>query len=223
MFTLDNFYKSDEWRNLLNVLKSEREREGVLYCEHCGKPIIKKFDCIGHHKHELTNANVNDYNISLNPDNIMLIHHKCHNIIHERFGHEQPKKVYIVYGAPCSGKLSWVKENAGIDDLILDIDSIWEMISNNDRYVKRDRLKENVFGIRDCLLEQIKMRKGKWKNAYVIGGYPMKMERERLEQRLNAESIFISEGKEVCLERAKASNRVGWDKYINEWFDRYMP
>ena len=39
------------------------------------------------------------------------------------------------------------------------------------------------------------MRKGKWKNAYVIGGYPAKMERERLEQRLNAESIFISEDK----------------------------
>ena len=95
MFTLDNFYKSDEWRNLLNVLKSEREREGVLYCEHCGKPIIKKFDCIGHHKHELTNANVNDYNISFNPDNIMLIHHKCHNIIHEDLGMSNLRKFIL--------------------------------------------------------------------------------------------------------------------------------
>ena len=30
MFTLDNFYKSDEWRDLFGVLKAERERDGVL-------------------------------------------------------------------------------------------------------------------------------------------------------------------------------------------------
>ena len=223
MFTLDNFYKSDKWRNLIDILRNEREQDGILYCEHCGKPIVKKYDCIGHHKIELTNANVNDYEVSLNPENIMLIHHKCHNIIHERFGYERPKQVYIVYGPPCSGKSSYVCDVAGCDDIILDIDSIWEMISNNDRYVKRDRLKENVFGIRDCILDQIRMRVGKWKNAYIIGGYPMKMDRTRLEQRLGASSIFIFEDKEVCLERARMSERHGWDKYIEEWFERYSP
>lgn len=218
---LDTFYKSDKWRDFLNILRDQRERDGVLYCEHCGKPIIKAYDCIGHHKIELTEANVNDYSISLNPDNVMLIHHRCHNVIHERFGHERPKRVYIVYGPPCSGKSTFVRDSAGKEDLILDIDSIWQMISVNDRYIKPKRLMSNVFGVRDCILDMIRMRSGKWKNAYVVGGYPLAMDRQRLSDSLGAELIFIDESREVCLERAKACERIGWEKYIDDWFRDY--
>ena len=75
MFTLKTFYRSKEWENLLQVLKLERvdENENLL-CEYCHQPMINKYDIIGHHIKELTEVNVNDYTISLNPDNIMLIH-----------------------------------------------------------------------------------------------------------------------------------------------------
>ena len=223
MFRIDNFYKSNEWRLLLSQLKSERERDGVLYCEHCGKPIIKAYDCIGHHKQELTGANVNDYAVSLNPDNIMLVHHRCHNDIHERWGHVKQKRVYLVYGAPCSGKTTWVRENAGKEDIVLDMDSIWQMISINDRYIKPGRLKANVFAVRSCILDMIKTRMGHWHNAYIIGGYPLAMDRQRLEQATGCEMIFINESKQKCIERAKADNRHGWDEYIDEWFRDYIP
>ena len=102
-----DLYKSKEWQNLLQNLKLERVNdEGKLICEHCGEEIVKAYDCIGHHKIPLTNANVNDYSISLNPNNIMLIHFKCHNKVHNRFGYELPKKVYIVYGSPCSRQVN---------------------------------------------------------------------------------------------------------------------
>ncbi len=222
MFTLTSFYKSKEWNNLINQIRLDYiNDDGLLLCEYCNKPIIKAYDCIGHHKIELTNDNVNDYDISLNKNNIMLIHHKCHNIIHERFGYERQKKIYVVYGAPCSGKSTWVQANAGVDDIVLDIDNIWQMITINDRYVKRDRLKQNVFGIRDCILEQIKMRVGKWKNAYIIGGYPLASDRVRLENLFNCEFIFIDETKEVCLQRSK--DRIGWDKFVEDWFNLYSP
>lgn len=220
MFTLKNFYKSDKWRSLINQLRLERvSHDGILYCVHCDKPIVKAYDCIGHHIDELTEANVNDYSISLNPDNIILIHHRCHNIIHERFGHEKPKQVFLVYGAPCSGKTTWVHDNAGPDDLILDIDNIWEMITVNERYVKRDRLKSNVFAIRDCILDQIKIRNGKWKNAYIIGGYPLRMDRDRMEHLYGCQPVFIDEPYDVCISRAKNNE---WKKYIDEWFDNYI-
>lgn len=221
MFTLQNFYKSDEWARLLRVVKAERlDEKGDILCEYCGNPIVKAYDCIGHHKIELTEQNVNDYSVSLNPDNIMLVHHRCHNIIHERWGHIKPKEVYLVYGPPCAGKSSWVRDNAGSEDLVLDIDNIWEMISINPRYKKPGRLKANVFGVRDCLMDMIRMRSGNWKNAYVIGGYPLIMDRERICERLGvSRTFFIFEKKEVCLERAKASERVGWEEYINQWFD----
>lgn len=218
MFTLNNFYKSKEWQFLLQQIKLERVSEdGVLYCEHCGKPMTKAYDIIGHHKEELTEANVNNLEISLNPDNISLVDFICHNKIHERFGFLQ-QKVYIVYGSPCSGKSTWVNRVANKDDLILDIDNIWECICNSDKYNKPNRLKANVFNIRDCILDQIKTRTGMWRNAFVIGGYPLKMDRERIADKLGAELIYIDSTKEECLVRSKTEK---WKEYIEEWFELY--
>ena len=218
-FTLENFYKSDTWYKFLQQLKIERLNEdGELLCEHCGKPIVKKYDCIGHHEIELTDENVNDYEISLNPAHVKLIHFKCHNKIHRRFeGFFQ--KVYLVYGSPCAGKSSWVHEVANPDDLILDIDRIWECVSSSDKYNKPARLKSNVFDIRDCIIDQIRTRTGMWRNAYIIGGYPLRSDRDRLCDLLRAEPIFIDEPKQTCLARAKTDE---WKEFIEDWFDSYI-
>ena len=220
MFTLSNFYKSNEWEHLIEQLKLEHtDIEGNIICEYCNKPIIYKYDCIAHHKIELTDANVNNYEISLNPDNIMLIHHKCHNIIHHRFEGNNRRKVFVVYGSPCSGKSTWVNSVATKDDLILDLDKIWECISISDKYHKSNRLKANVFGIRDVLLDQIRTRTGQWINAYVIGGYPLKMDRERLADKLGAELVYINTNKETCLSRCVNEEWIG---FVNEWWDLYQ-
>lgn len=216
---LNSFYQSTKWTRLIEQLKIERtDNDGNLICEYCGKPIVRKYDCIGHHKIELTDDNVNDYSISLNPDNIMLIHFRCHNKIHERFeGFRQ--NVYIVYGSPCAGKEEWVDDVANDDDLILNIDRIWESICNSDRLHKPNRLKRNVFGIRDAVIDQIRTRTGMWRNAYVIGGYPLKTDRDRLCDLLNASTIFIDTSKEECLARAKNDQQK---EYIEDWFDSFV-
>lgn len=217
MYTLYSFYRSKEWENLLERLKIERLIEGQLLCEHCGKPIVKKYDCIGHHKIELTEVNVNDFNISLNPLNIMLIHFKCHNKIHERFdGLKQ--EVFLVYGSPCSGKSTWVNNVANDDDLIVDIDKIWECICLSDKYKKPNRLKANAFGVRNALIEQIKTRTGTWRNAYYISTMPLRSDRDRICDLLRATPIFIEETKEICLERAKTPE---WKSFVEEWFGNY--
>ena len=214
------FYKSKEWSDLLQVLKMERAADdGILYCEHCGLPITKKYDCIGHHITELNETNIHDADTALNPDNIMLVHHRCHNKIHERFGYYKPK-VYIVYGSPCSGKSTWVKDTAYDDDLIIDIDRLWESVCLCDKHHKPNRLKANVFALRDMLLDQVKTRTGKWRNAYVIGGYPLASDRERLSKRLGAELVFIEEDKEICLSRCLNED---WKEYVEEWFEVYTP
>lgn len=232
MFTLDNFYKSDEWKAFIATLKIARVNdEGVIICEHCGKPIINKYDCIGHHKIHLTNKNVNDFNISLNPDNVILIHHRCHNQIHNRWtgwdgtkGHTfKKKRVYLVYGPPCSGKSSYVKEHATMHDLVLDIDKIWQCISTNDKYVKPNTLKSNVFQIRDCMFDMIKTRLGYWDNAFVIGGYPTIGERERIQRELGIdEMIYINTDKQTCLERASKSRPSEWQIFIENYFEKFQ-
>ena len=222
--SLYNFYRSDEWENLLKVIKLERLQDGELFCEYCGKPIIKSYDCIGHHVIELTEENYTDYNISLNPVNIKLVHHKCHNLMHNKLSYSG-RQVFIVYGSPLSGKSSYVRESMTEGDLIIDIDNIWECVSGCDRYVKPNRLKSVVFAVRDNLLESVKYRSGKWLNAYIIGGYPYKAERERLIDSLGAREVFIDTGRDECLNRLLAceDNRdvTEWTKYINDWWLQY--
>lgn len=227
-WTLATFYKSDEWETLRAILIDQRtnKEDGLLYCAHCGKPIVKAYDIIGHHKVELTEGNVNDRSISLNPDNVILIHHKCHNEIHKRFGYNKaaPRRVYIVYGPPLAGKSTWVREVAGKADIILDVDKVWQMISNNPPYMKPNELKVCVFDIRDKMLDIIKTRRGKWQTAYIIGGYAIPREREELASALGAELVPVIEPMEVCLDRLAqchdGRDHEAWERYIREWFDR---
>lgn len=222
-----SFYRSKEWRKLLDNIKYERLNEdGELICEYCGKPITKAYDAIGHHKIELTEENVNNYDISLNPQNIMLCHHSCHNRIHNKLGYSN-REVFLVYGAPLSGKSTYVKNAMNPGDLVIDMDSIWQCISFQKRYEKPARLKSVAFRIRDSLIDTVKYRFGKWNNAYVIGGYALQSERERLIKELGAREIYIESTEEECMQRLQAADdgrdKEEWSGYIRAWFDTYNP
>lgn len=218
MYKLSTFYQSDAWRKFRDLLIAERiNGDGEIICAHCGKPIYKKYDIIGHHIKELTGDNVNDALIALAPENVELIHFKCHNIKHQRYdGFRQ--YVYIVHGSPCAGKSTWVKANAYDDDLIVDMDRLWESVCFSGRENKPNRLKANVFGLRDCLIEQIKLRKGKWRNAYVIGMYPLKSDRDRLCDILGARTVHIDTDMQTCMSRAVNDE---WREYIEEYWETF--
>jgi len=223
--SLYNFYRSKEWEKLLQVLRNERiDSNGYIICEECGKPIVRAYDCIGHHKTELTEENYTDAAISLNPDNIALVHHRCHNRIHNKLGYAQ-RQVYVVYGSPLSGKSSYVAEAMVEGDLIIDMDSIWQCVSGCQRYVKPKRLNSVVFSVRDNLLESVRYRRGKWLNAYIIGGYPYQAERDRLIDTLGAREVFIDTDKETCinrlLETEDGRDREQWMRYIEDWWLQY--
>ena len=228
--SLSQFYTSDEWRGFRASLLSERvnPNDGILYDEHNGKPLLNSYDIVAHHKIPLTMQNVNDYSISLNSKNIMLVSHRSHNEIHARYGFDMLKKVYYVYGAPCSGKTTFVRESKGNSDLVLDIDLIWQAVTGGALYEKPDALKAAVFALRDTLLDIVKTRMGKWERAWVIEGGANKADRERRINALGAEDIFIQCDKETCLQRLASDNtrelvREQWRGYIDDWFNRYQP
>ena len=227
MYELSTFYQSKEWRRLLEQIKLERVNEnGEIICQYCEKPITRAYDIIGHHKIHLTEENVNDFSISLNPRNVELVHHRCHNYIHNKLGYSR-REVFLVYGAPLSGKTSWVNESKNEGDLIIDIDDIWQAVSGCDRYVKPNRLRAVVFRVRDTLMDAVRYRLGKWQNAYIVGGYPLSSERERLIKELGAREIFIRATKEECLARLETdearSKIEGYAEFVTAWFDRYIP
>lgn len=226
MFTLYSFYRSSEWENLLAQLKIERQNDdGEIICEYCDKPITRAYDMIGHHKIELTEANVNDFTISLNPENVAFVHHRCHNFIHNKLGYAV-REVFLVYGAPLSGKTTWVRENMNEGDLVIDLDNIWQCISGCPRYVKPNRLKRIAFDVRNVLIEAVRYRNGKWLNAYIIGGYALSSERERLCNELGAREVFIEATRDECVQRLESReipNKDEWIRFIDDWFEKYTP
>lgn len=234
------FYNSDDWSNCKAQVTQERMKDGCLYCEHCGKIIVKGFNpnaknnkgaIVYHHKIYLNNYNVNDAAIAINPDNIAILHWSCHNEVHERFGygtnHIIEKKVYLVTGSSCSGKTSWVKERLQPNDIVLDIDDIWEMVSGQARYIKPNSLKPVVFRIRDEIKDLISKGVGTWRNAYVIESLPAAMDRKREAERykaFNVEIITLEATLEECLDRLHLNPNgrdiKAYEGYIKEWFDR---
>lgn len=223
---LADFYKTKAWEMLRRVVIEQRVNaaDGFIYCEHCGQPIVKQYDCIAHHVIELTETNYLDATISLNPNNIKLVHHSCHNRIHEKAGFKT-RKAYIIYGAPFSGKTTYVNQVKNEGDLIIDIDNIWQCVSGCDRYVKPKRLNAVVFGVRDELLNMVKYRRGNWNCAYIIGGYPLASERDRLAGDIGAETILIDTDKTECLRRFKEQSERGedWERFIEDWFTKHRP
>lgn len=225
--SLSEFYTGKEWRNFRNDLILQRtDSNGILRDEHNGEPIVNSYDIILHHKQQLTLQNVNDVSVSLNPDNIMIVSHKSHNGIHNRFGYSQGRKVYVVYGAPCSGKSTWVKNNMGNSDIVADIDMIWQALTGQ-KYYKPNALKSNAFDLYNRLLDMIRTRQGRWDRAYIITGGAHKGQRERLISDMGAEPVFIDTDKTTCLNRLgddedRRNVAAEWAGYILEWFEKFQ-
>lgn len=219
----ESFYHSSKWQNLRRMLLLEREKDGILYCSKCGGVLINKKDIIAHHKIELTDENVNNYNISLNPDNIELIHARCHNKTHGRFMSKYEKEVIFVWGCMCSGKSSYVNERATTNDLIVDIDRIYTAISNNEDYIKPDSIAPTVMQIRTQLYDLIKHRHGEWHKAFVISTVASELEKKRLKDMIGAtKEVYIKSSKEECLKRAVNRPKY-YIKLIEEWWEKHKP
>lgn len=220
---LKSFYASEAWQKFRMVVISERG----LRCEHCSETVLKSSELTLHHIEELTPENVHDVNIALNPENIMVVHHECHNEIHGRFGYQPEKGVYIVYGPPLAGHELYVQERMCRGDIVVDMDRLYVAVSMLPDYDKPDNLLANVRGVYNALIDNIKTRYGKWHSAWVIGGFADKYKRERMATELGAELIFCDVSKDECYRRLEADEarryrQDEWRRYIDKWFDSYV-
>ncbi|MBC2722023.1 HNH endonuclease signature motif containing protein [Desulfosporosinus sp.] len=216
---LQTFYASDAWRNFRLLILNERG----LRCEYCGERVAQSKELTLHHKTELTPDNYEDVTIALNPTNIMVVHHGCHNSIHKRSAAKLVRAVFMVYGPPLAGKKTYTQDRMWPGDLIVDIDAIYTAISGQPWYSKPDSLLKNVRVVHSQLLDNIRTRFGRWDRAWILGGYPDKYKREKLADDLGAELVFIEASKDQCLERLKTDpirkkHEAEWTGYIDKWF-----
>ena len=136
--------------------------------------------------------------------------------------------MYIITGASCSGKTTFVRDRLQENDLIVDIDDLWQMVSGQDRYIKPNALKPIVFKIRDELKGLIQRGTGTWRNAFIIESLPSKQDRDREADRykaFNVEVITMDVSKDECMNRLhnnpSGRNIKAYEDYINEYFIRF--
>lgn len=214
-------------KDYLDLAQACKIKSGGV-CAKCGG-VFDISELRPHHKVELTLDNIDDVNVTLNPDNIEVLCHDCHNAAHKRFGYAVgAKHVYLVYGSPCAGKTTYVNSVATRNDLIVDLDKIHRAICICGLYDKPDATKRVAFNVRDYLLDEVRTAtpRRKWQNAYIIGTYPDRIDRDMFVQDYGAELVHIDTSKEECIKRAyqdieRSSIRdavIGW---INAYWERY--
>lgn len=220
---LQRFYASKQWRGLREWLIVERH--GV--CDHCGKDFsTDTSQLIAHHKEHLTDDNLKDPNVALDPQNIEILCAHCHALEHREKGFiKKRKQVFIVYGSPLSGKTTYVREHMEEGDLIVDLDAIRSALSFCPLYQTPPPINKTSFAVRDFLFDQIRIRAGEWNTAWVISGLPRKADRERLAARLGASLILVEATAEECHKRLFAADDgryPEWEAYIDQWFKDYV-
>lgn len=210
--SLESFYSSTVWKKLRQgIIRERTARDGGLICGYCHQPIVAPYDAICHHITPLTEANVNDPDVSLNPENIMVVHHSCHSRIHEKGGNGR-RAVYLIWGAPKSGKSWYVDSIRTRNDIVVDIESLYHALGSE---VGTGKVSPVVFRLRDELYDMVRTRYGRWDNAYIVGTYPIEMDRIRLTGTLRAEEVFIDTPMDVCLSRCRNEEEMD---YVRKWF-----
>ena len=69
-------------------------------------------------------------------------------------------------------------------------------------------------------MDVVKTRNGRWKNAWVIGGFPDKYQRDKVATDLGAEVILMDCEKEEALERLALRDPEmleEYTKYVDDW------
>ena len=238
------FYNSKPWTDTRNTYIAERTRIDGGMCELCGENVGEEL----HHIIPLTPANINDFDICLNPTNLKFLCKDCHFKVHRELilkqfeearkrradahiltngcymdeqGYVVKAKRFIVWGAPASGKSTYVREHLQPGDLVVDFDAIKYAISFS--HASNENLFPIAAGIREYLLQAIENGQADCRNVWVIGCFPRRSERNELAERIGAEMIHMDADYKACIERAgndKQRNitlrRAAVDKYFEQ-------
>lgn len=214
------FYHSKEWERVRQA--ALLRDNGMCQAEGCNRPAEEV-----HHIVPLTLYNIHDPDITLNLDRLVSLCRDCHfrehrKMIAQKFerrervldkdgywfdedGMMRQMEVYLVWGAPASGKTTYVQEHRESSDLVIDLDKIrWALGGGRN-------LLELCLSVRDHLYQLIADRDQTvdCRHVWVIATLPRKKERRELVERLRAKEIHMDAGLEECKARAFADSRSG--------------
>lgn len=136
------------------------------------------------------------------------------------------KKVFLVTGAPGSGKTHYVKARIKPDDIALDMDYLTSALALDDSlYGDRKPQLDIALAVREAVLSQVENRAGQWQNAYIITTEKNAWKLEQLAKRLNAEVIPMQATESECVDRIKNDARRTavadlHTELVRKWFQK---
>lgn len=133
-------------------------------------------------------------------------------------------KIKLVYGAPCSGKSTYVKENAGEHDFIWDFDKLLMACTNQTGQSADGHPMANfIIDLRKTIIAAVQSRPSV-ENLYITCLWVTDKLKSEVEG-LDTEEIFIEATKEECFQRLNSDenrpNKGEWHKLINAWFKEH--
>ena len=214
----NSFYCSQKWRKVSAAYMSSKS----YICERCGAPAT-----ICHHRIWLNDENVLNPDIALNQDNLEALCAKCHSKEHAgknyyrrdinkngtRFDESgnlvKDTVVFIVCGAPGSGKSTYVREHKSEGDLVFDLDMICSALIGEPETYYFDHIPvlDLALSIRDITLDHIESRLGYWGRAWFITSDPDREYWKYLARRLNGDVVEMNVTEEECYRRIDADDR----------------
>lgn len=125
---------------------------------------------------------------------------------------------YIVAGAPCSGKSTFVGERAQRGDLIYDYDTLHQALSGQASHEHLYKIRPYVLKARDAIFDELEAQKRQ--AAWIITSTHRSAELRAMRDRFNAEVVLLVVDRDEAHRRCDADARpAAWHKYIDNWFD----
>lgn len=130
--------------------------------------------------------------------------------------------VYIVYGAPASGKTTYVHDVMGSNDIVYDFDDIMRIITGQPYQTVNNNAVGYVLDIRDAIINRLK-NDDRISNAYFINSFVGKNFEQSLSG-LEVRFIKMETERDICIKRIEESERKNKERLyetVYEWFDKY--
>jgi predicted kinase len=130
--------------------------------------------------------------------------------------------VKIVYGAPCSGKSTYVREKIKENDIVFDYDAITRALTNSQQHLsKREVSHRYVLDIKLTLIKRYRMG-SKAKDLWIISTFLTDSFKKYVHD-LKPEYIKMDVSMEECLARLDKDemrpDKEEWKQKIIEWFE----
>jgi 5-methylcytosine-specific restriction protein A len=162
--------------------------------------------------------------------NLLCLCHSCHSrktmSEMKRVQRRSTIPVTVIAGPPGAGKTTLVKELAGCDDLIVDVDALFHALSGLPWYEKPVTLLPFVLAARDAVIQRLG-RASKVRHAWIITSEGKRDKLMEMKRALGAEVKVMETSVNECMRRIHNDGRRKdkaemWRDLVDKWWEDWQ-